>query len=228
MKPIQRKNSMMLHLPAAAIFRWLLRPAVVACAFLPVLLLQAGCHPGWIAVFGEPTSSEKKVPAEYNLAAQKDANILILVEQPSYLKTHPNMRLFITDAISKTLQLQTKIPAAHIIDYDTLADYRSESADFSMQLPEQIGSALNADFVLHVVVSNYQQASLIRTATGEKVWPVMEPSRLVQVGCESQRGGPDAVAVRLASAAARCITRYLFNCPKNQFKIPDERTGISW
>jgi len=244
MKPKQPKTGITLRLPAPAIFWRVLGAAVAVCASIPLLLLQTGCSPGIIAVFGEPTSSEKKVPAEYNLAVQKGAKILILVDQPTYLDAHPNLRFFVTDAISKTFQLQLKIPASLIIDYDTLADYRSETADFSLQSPEQVGSALGADFVLHVVVSNYQitqegditnlsakldaQATLIKTATGEKVWPMMEPSRLIQVGCESERRGPDTVAVRMASAAARCITRYLYDCPKNQFKILDDRTNMSW
>jgi hypothetical protein len=48
------------------------------------------------------------------------------------------------------------------------------------------------------------------------------------VGFESERNGRDAAAVRLAVAAAHCVSRYLYDCPKNQFKIADEVTDIGW
>jgi hypothetical protein len=97
---------------------------------------------------------------------------------------------------------------------------------------------------LHVVVTDYvssligeggllsgslsAQASLIDVATGEKLWPALEPAKIVHVGFESERRGPDVVAIHLASDAAHCITRYLYNCPKNHFKISDETTEVGW
>jgi hypothetical protein len=237
MKPIQPKNGIKRCWRA-------LCPALIWGAGLAALLFQAGCAPGLISVLGTPTSDETKIPAEYNLAKQKDQKILVLVDQPSYLNAHPNLRFFLTDAINKIFQLNAKIQASYIINYDTLADFRSGTADFSLLGPERVGSALGADFVLHVTIANYQvtqigdtgylnasldvQASVIKVANGEKVWPTLEQSRLVQVGCESERRGRDAVGVRLASAAARCITRYLYDCPKKQFKISDERTTTEW
>ena len=71
-------------------------------------------------------------------------------------------------------------------------------------------------------------ATLYRVSSGEKLWPTTEKSRLVQVGFESERRGRDAAVVRLAAAASHCITRYLYNCPKADFKISDERTASGW
>jgi hypothetical protein len=215
---------------------------MLACAMLSVLLFQAGC--GMAAVLGTPTSAETKSSSEYNLAQQNGQKILVLVDAPSYLNAHPNLRFFLTDTISKMLQQKAKIQSLLLIDYDTLAEFRSDTSDFSLLAPEQVGSALGADLVLLVAVGNYQvsqisdtgylnasldaQASLIKVATGEKLWPSLEPTKIVHVGFESERRGPDAAAVRLAAAAAHCVTRYLYDCPKNQFKISEEMTNLGW
>jgi hypothetical protein len=66
--------------------------AFLALAALVALIFQAGCQAvGMVPVLGTPTSSEKKIPAEYNLAGNKDRKILVLVDQPTYLHTHPNL-----------------------------------------------------------------------------------------------------------------------------------------
>jgi hypothetical protein len=33
---------------------------------------------------------------------------------------------------------------------------------------------------------------------------------------------------RLTAASAHCLVRYLYDCPKNEFKIADERGTIGW
>jgi len=219
--------------------------AMPACAVLFLILFQAGCQLiGLPAVLGTPTSSEAKNAAEFNLAKQEGQKILVLVEQPAYLNAYPGLRFFLTDMIIKTLQQRAKIAPELFTDYDTLSSFRSDTPDFSLLAPEQVGSALGADLVLLVVVADYRfsevddtgfsngmldvQASLIKVATGEKLWPAVEQAKLVQVGFESQRHSPDTAAVQLAAAAAHCVTRYLYDCPKNQFKISEEKTDVGW
>jgi hypothetical protein len=223
----------------------LLWPVVFAWTGVPVLLFQAGCGAvGMAAVLGTPTSSETKIPAEYNLARQKDRKILVLVDIPSYLNAYPSMRFLLTDTINKAFQFRAKIQPSFLIDYDTLADFRSDTSDFLLLSPEQVGSALGADLVLLVAVDDYQisqtgemgginaslgaHASLVNVATGEKLWPTLEPAKTIHVGFESERGGTDVAAVRLAAAAARCITRYLYDCPKDQFRIQGETADVGW
>lgn len=218
---------------------------IPACAALFLLLFQASCQLAAMpAVLGTPTPSEAKSNAEFNLAEQEGQKILVLVEQPVYLNAYPGLRFFLTDMITKTLQQRVKIAPELFTDYDALSSFRSETYDFSLLAPEQVGSALGADFVLLVVVTDYQfskvgdtdfsngmldvQASLIKVATGERVWPAVEQARVVQVGFESQRHSPDTAAVKLTAAAAHCVTRYLYDCPKKQFKILEERADIGW
>jgi hypothetical protein len=221
------------------------RLAVLACAGLGGLLFQAGCN--LPALIGTPTSDETKIPAEYNLApqkGQKGQKILVFVDVPSSLNAHPNLRFFLTDTINKTFQQKAKISPTLLIDYDTLAEFRASTSDFSLLSPEQVGSALGADLVLSVVVSDCKfagvgdtsyldisldaQASLIKVSTGEKLWPSVESAKIIRVGFESEGRGADVAAVRLAAATAHCVTRYLYDCPKKQFKIKEEKTDIGW
>ncbi|MFH1370178.1 MAG: hypothetical protein ABII09_02665 [Planctomycetota bacterium] len=217
---------------------------VIACAAISCLCLQAGCQPGIVALLGTPTSAESEIPAEYDLTQQKDQKILVLVDQPSYLNAHANLRYFLTDTVNKMLQMRLKIQPEFLIDYDKLAEFRSSTPDFSLLSPDKIGSALGADLVLLIVVNDCRvsdigqtgylsgelnaEAQLIRTSSGEKLWPTLEQAKAVKVGFESERRGQDAAAVRLVVAAAHCVTRYLYNAPKNQFKISDEVTNIGW
>jgi hypothetical protein len=225
-----------------------LRPsllAVLGCAVALGLCVQMGCAPGIVAVLGTPTSAEKKNPAEYNLAGEKDKKILVLVDQPYYLSTHPNLRYLVTDSTNKMLQQRLKTPPELLIDYDTLAEFRSNTSDFSLLTPDQVGAKLGADLVLLIVITDCRisemsgaayvdaasldaYAQLISVPTGQKLWPTLEQARAVKVGFESERRGPDAAAVRLAVATAHCVARYLYNCPQNQFRISDEKTETGW
>jgi hypothetical protein len=137
-----------------------------------------------------------------------------------------------------------KIPAELLIDYDKLADYRSDTPDFSLLSPEKVGESLGAGLVLSIVVQECKfpdvgqsgyvggrltvRAELINVATGQRVWPAQEPGRIVNVGFESEPRGLDVAALRLSVDAARCIVRYLYDCPFNQSKIADEIKDIGW
>jgi hypothetical protein len=219
--------------------------AILVCAGLPVILFYAGCAPQILAVLGTPTSSEQvEGSAEYDLSKNKTQKILVLVDQPASLSAYANLRFYLTDTIDKMLQEKAKMRPAQIIDYKLLADLRANTPDFYTLLPTQIGLELDADLVLVVTIvdckisgmseSGYvsgsldAQASLYNVSSGEKLWPTTEQSKLIGVGFESERRGWDAAMVRLSVAAAHCVTRYLYNCPKAGFKISDERSASGW
>jgi hypothetical protein len=218
-------------------------PATVVCAGLPVALFYAGCAPQILAVLGTPTSSEAKSSAQYNLTKDKDQKILVLVDQPASFSAYANLRFYLTDMIIKTFQVKAKMKPSLFTNYKTLADLRAGTPDFYMLSPVQVGEKLGADLVLVVTITDCRitnigeagyngsldaNAALYKVATGEKLWPTIEQLQLVQVGCESERRGLDAACVRLAAAAAHCITRYLYDCPSSNFKISDERTASGW
>jgi hypothetical protein len=218
-----------------------LLPMVMVCG---ALLPQAGCAPGIVSVLTTPTSAEMTVPPEYDITKEKGKKILTLVEQSYFLRANPNLRYFITIGINKIFEDRAKIKPEMFISYDALAELRSSTPDFSILTPAEVGSKLGADFVLVVTINNYQlddknepgffagrlevQAQLFSVSPAEKLWPAMEPARRVVVGFESARGGADTASLRLAGDVARCVTRYLYNCLKNEFKSADETSEVGW
>ncbi len=218
----------------------LLIKVILACSVLPLI----GCAPGLVSVLGTPTSAEMTVTPEYDITKEKGKKILTLVEQPYFLRANPNLRYFITVGVNKILEDRAKIRPEMFISYDALAELRSSTPDFSMLTPPEVGSKLGADYVLVVTINNYQlgdkneqgfftgrleaQAQLFSASTAEKLWPEMESARKVIVGFDSVRSSADAAALRLAGGAAHCVTRFLYKCPKNQFKSSDEESEIGW
>jgi hypothetical protein len=221
--------------------------AILVCIGLPVALFCDGCVPQIVGVLATPTSSERvEGSSEYDLSHDKDQKILVFVDQPTYLSSYANLRFYLTDMINKMLQSKDKvnIKSSLVIDYKELADLRANTMDFYTLTPIQVANKLDADLLLVVTITDCKihdaseggnvsgslvvQAALYKVSSGEKLWPTTEPSRLVQVGFESERRGRDAAVIRLAAAAAHCITRYLYDCPKANFKISDEQTASGW
>jgi hypothetical protein len=213
---------------------------ILVCSILPLV----GCAPGIVSVLGTPTSAETTVVPEYDITKEKGKKILTLVEQPYFLRANPNLRYLITVCVNKILEDRAKIRPEMFISYDALADLRSSTVDFSSLTPAQVGSKLGADYVLVITLTQFQlddknepgfftgrleaRAQLFSVSPPEKLWPAMETARTVKVGFDSVRTTADGATLRLAGSAAHCVTRYLYNCPKNQFKSSDEETEIGW
>lgn len=215
---------------------------ILSFTFLAAVFLCSGC--GIVSVMGTPSQYEKKIPAEFNLARHKGRKILVLVNQPRGLEPQINLRYYLTEAINKTLVKKVKVRPKYLVAYNELAEFRSNQPDFSSLSPAKIGKALGADLVLFVMLEDCQlneiaetdyykgflstQTLLIDTAAGEKLWPKAADSKTVRVGFEAEKGGREAAVRRLASACAYCTARYLYNCPKTKFNLPDDRSGIAW
>ncbi|GAH63224.1 unnamed protein product [marine sediment metagenome] len=213
-------------------------------AFLALVMLffSSGC--GLVAVLGTSRSHEKKIPAEYDLTERTDQKILILVNQPAYLNAQANLRYHLTKAIRENLTAKIKIPHKYIPAYNELSQFRSNQPNFSLLSPAEVGEALGADMVLLVTIQDYQlnelaktgyykgflgaQAALVETATGEKLWPKSAKSKSIKVGFEVESGGREVAVARLSTACAYCTTRYFYDCPREKFKIADDRSGIGW
>ncbi|RKY24455.1 MAG: hypothetical protein DRP62_03670 [Planctomycetota bacterium] len=210
--------------------------------FFTTAFFQSGC--GLVGVVGTPGRGERKIAAEYNLSERKGQKILVLVNQPVWLDADVNLRFHITEAVNKGLIEKVKIRPEYIIDYNELSEFRSNKSDFSLLSPTEVSKALGADLVLLVGVEDYQlgelpeagyyraimnvRAALLDVATGEKLWPKTEKSKNIQVGFEVEQRGREIAAKRLTTACAHCIVRYLYNCPKNKFKIFDDKSNVGW
>jgi hypothetical protein len=214
---------------------------IIVYCVLAAIFSSSGC--GIVGVAGTQSAYEKKIPAEYDLAGQKDKKVLVLVEQPGWLSTEVNLRFYLTEAISESFIANVKIPPDYIISYKELSEYRSNKSDFSSLSPVEVGQALSADIVLLVMIEDFQlnqipdtdyysgflgaQSILFETATGLKLWPESEMGKSIKVSFEAERNR-DLSVNRLVTAAAHCITRYLYNCPKYKFKIFDEGIKAGW
>jgi len=201
-----------------------------------------GC--GLVSMAGTPTRHEKKIPAEYELREQKDKKILILVEQPARLSAVANLRYYLTRDIREYLVKKVRIPKEGLISYEKLVEYRNNEADFSRLSPLEVGRGLQADIVLLVVVEDLQLydmaetgflkgffsslAVILDTSTGEKVWPKSFESKGIKVGFEFDERNVEVGISRLTAASAHCITRYLYDCPMDKFRIADDRSGEAW
>ncbi len=212
---------------------------------LVVLLPQSGCtFAKLIGLVGTPSEHEKKVPAEYELAKRKGQKIFVLVHEPGWLGAQVNLRYYLTEAMNEYLQKKVKTAPDYLTGYNELSEFRSNHANFSLLSAVEVGAALDAGVVLLVVVEDCElnkiseidyykgfldaRTVLLDVATGEKLWPESAESKTVRVGFEMESGGQAAAVRRLAAAGAHCTVRYFYNCPKDKFKIPDDRSDVAW
>ena len=213
---------------------------IVLYVFLAIFCC-GGC--GLVGLVGSESPYEKKIPAEYNLASQKNKKVLVIVEQPSWFSSESNLRYYLTRDICQNLTAKVKVKSKNIIPYKELAEFRASRSDFSSLLPADVGTALGADIVVLVIIEDYQlndvagtgyyngflsvQAAVYETAGG-KVWPLEAAGKSVKVGFDTGERGQELAVGRLVSACAYCITRYFYNCPEYKFKIFDEGGRSGW
>ena len=221
---------------------WLILLPVAAL----LLFAGGGCQTGVLlaGILGSPTRHEKTVEAEYDLTGEVQPHILVLVNQPGWLVTRQNLRFHVTAAVNKSLMKKLDMPAELLFDYRRISESRSSGPAGSVS-PAELGSKLGADMVLLVVLENYRlnnmpesdylkgflqaQAALLEVSTGDKLWPAETPyGKTIPVGFEIEAGGREVAVKRLARSLAHCITRYFYDCPMDQFRISDDRTGEAW
>ncbi len=207
---------------------------------VPVSLVLIFCIGCGILV---PTSHEKKVPAEFQLADYKGKKTLVLVNQPAWLGAPVALRQELTERINGYLIEMVELSPDDIIDYEQLSDFRAERVDYNMMTEAQIGGALGADLVLLVVLDAFGmkklpdvdyyngalgcQVIIIDVESAKKLWPE-ETAKVVRVGFEFDVRGQEMAVKRLTTAAAYCITRYLYDCRMDRFKIADDKGGAGW
>jgi len=208
---------------------------------LTMVFFCGGCS--IIGFMLSPGAYEKKIPAEYELAGHAKQKILVLVNQPGWLNAQANLRYYLTDAINKNLIRNIRISSKNFVTYDELSNYRSGQPNFLQLSPVEISKALRADVVLAVAIEDsqltelgqtgyykahlYARAALFDTLTGTKLWP-SEDSRSIKVGFEAEGYNREMAIQRLVIACAHCITRYLYPCYIDNFKIADDMSSLGW
>ncbi len=207
---------------------------------MPVSLLLIFCIGCGILT---PSAHETKIPAEFKLAEYKGRKTLVLVKQPAWLGAPIILRRELTERINNYLVEKVKLGPNDIIDYEQLSDFRAKRVNYNMMTEAQIGGALSADLVLIVVLDGFSMAKLpdvdyyngelgcqvilLDVESGKKLWP-QETAKLIRVGFDFEVRGQELALSRLANAAAYCMTRYLYDCRKNRFKVAEDRSGDQW
>ena len=211
---------------------------------LSFLLFCAGC--GVVGSLAAERGSEQKIPAEYSLKSAGYNKILVYVRSRSSNQSTLALRGYLTEAINARIINKASVPKeTTLIPYAQLQSFYSTQGGLTELSPFQIAKAMDADAVLVVEIVNYKlsaisgsslhtgwlesRASLYDSTGQVAVWPVAGSGKTATVGFDIESGSSDQAMARLTSAAAHCIVRYFYNCPKNQFKIFEEAAGAdSW
>lgn len=211
-----------------------MHPVLIASLSTAIIFCCSGCRA--IGALASPSPWEIKIPAEYKLADNKPEKMLVLVEQPAWAMSEANMRVYLTQAVESLLTAKIGIKADVFVPYNKLADLRSNTPDFSAMSQPQVGARLGAGLVLYIVIDNFElyamsdagyyrgqldaRSGLYDVKSGLRLWPQDDlKSSSVYLDMED---GQEKAAKRLASSTARCIVRNFYDCPKPEYKVPDE------
>lgn len=214
---------------------------VVVLLTISYLLLVASCQ--MVPIMSSPTRSEKKIPAGYDLPAQKDKKIAVLIEAAAWSQVPQDMSKKLADAIRLKLTSDLGIKAKQLIDQKKVDRALSEKTT-AFTKPVEIGKIVGADLVLYVQLEESTivripeteyfkglfsgRAAMFNCALDALVWPGAAGGKAVAVGYEVEQRSYDAAEMRLIRAFAHCTTRYLYNCPVPRFKVNDDKAGTGW
>lgn len=217
---------------------------IILCVTIPAAF-WTGCrtagHLG--AILSSETESEKVIPAEFNLVKTK-GKIAIVVSQPAWIKTPVDLRVTVTEAINAALEEKAKIKKERLFPYTDVLNARMKLPDNKRDDPFEIVSKLNAPYVLAVQITDFELStfaeedlfngtmltkSCLFDANSNMMWP-QDPNgcREVTVGIESEKGTVKSAVQILSAATAHCVTRYLYNCKKERFRIAEEQKELDY
>lgn len=211
----------------------------LACQMVAVgaIMYCGGCNvAGFIAA---PTSHEKKIPAEYNLRGSKQ-KIMVYVDEGRATRAGFNFRAKVDETIGFYLTKRVKVKKDLIVKYDQYLPSRElKIADVQLS-PAQIGAKAGADIVLYVRLEKYElhqmdergfftgslvtRSLLIKTDDGQVLWPSEAGGKVVRVKVPFEKDGSEKTLEILSRSMSHCITRYLYNCPSDEFRSGYEQT----
>ncbi len=206
-----------------------------------VLLFSCGCKT--VPIMTTPTRHEKKIPAEYNLAAQKDKKVAVIVDDPSWVNAPSSLALQVAADLNSNLTEKLLLPSKNLIPYEQEQALGTGTPEAGA-MPVQLGKAVGADLVLFAQLHTFRLAQITETQyyrgelagmaalfdcdSGQQLWPQEQQGKVIRVAFDLEQGDYDAASNRLARAFAHCITRYLYDCPVAKFKIFEDKSGTGW
>jgi hypothetical protein len=205
---------------------------------IAVLLFSCGC--GTVPLLTTPTRHEKKVPAEYNLAAQKDKKVMVVVYSPAWVTAPASIVSKLTDDLEMNLTEQLKLECDNLILYENL----KPKSCMSVPPGPWLGKDFGADLVLYAELHEFNlekvtetdyykgqlegKAALFEAGSEHRLWPQSEPGKVIRIAFDVEQGDYDKAIDRLSRAFAHCTTRYLYDCPVAKFKIFEDKSGTGW
>jgi hypothetical protein len=200
------------------------------------LAFSSGCNV--VGYMATPTNSEKEIPAEYDIKDASSGGIVVLVDEARGSGAGFDLSSELGEAIKLMLVEKAGVSKKDIYVYDKMELLR-ESRDVNIDKgPGEIASVYDADKVLYVVIDDYglylqdqrgyysgmmTAGAMILDADIEvKLWPLDEPARMARASVEFETGGASATTARLVRIVSHIITRSLYDCKKNKYKIADE------
>jgi hypothetical protein len=211
--------------------RWTIMFLVLAT----IASLVSGCQ--MISVLASPAPYDIKVPAEIDLKGRSEKKIVIFVE-PTRSVSAPGLDSELAAAIKAELIKKVSIQSGYLFVSGEASPGRANmNLDFRLLSPSQIAREQNAGTILYIRIEEFQMTMLHRQGyftghlvtrsmifddAGTQLWPTDSSGRLIRTRDEVETGGSDVTRTNLIDATTHCVCRYLYECPKPDFKTKYE------
>jgi hypothetical protein len=205
--------------------------------FLVQVLLCQGCN-----IFGflaSPGPFEQKLPPECELKTNAAQKILVWVEALPGSGAGSEVAGVLHQCIQGRLIKNAGISQKYLL---TMDPFFTSAYDPSKK-PEEIGRQAGAGVVLYVRLEEFEainlhsntiysgqmraRAFLIRSENGEILCPKESEGILADVATEMATKGREDLIDVLSDAAAHCIVRRFYACPKYEYLVNEERSTMN-
>ncbi len=199
-----------------------------------LLALLGGCTP--LGFLLSPSSSERKIAAQFPLYAQKDKSVYLAVRPSAGSRTDADVPGLLQKTLAADFQRKIGVPPEKI--FQMPAALHNPSAAFSWSQAEQEARRVQAAYLLSVEIVEFQavplssqnyymgnlavRAFLAETQSGQIVWPHEKTPRLIRVAVDFEPKGRSQLVHRMLTAVSHCIVRHLYPCSKAAFRVSEE------
>jgi hypothetical protein len=214
---------------------------VLAITIAALAAFWAGCNMagGLMSNLSTERESDKITSAEFKLAPT-EGKIVVLVNQPGWIRTPVDLRAELTKYINIAFTESVLVDEERIISYKDVLNARLELPDDKRDEPNEIAAKLGAKYVLFVQVMDFDLSTFaekdffngtmkstccLLDSTGKMIWPEKD-SREIFVEIEAEKGTMETAVAKLTASTAHCITRYFYDCKTIRFRVPEEHKEI--
>jgi hypothetical protein len=205
--------------------------------FLVQVLLCQGCN-----IFGflaNPGPFEQSLEPAFKLKSVADQKILVWVEALPRSGASSEVAGRLQHSIQARLVKNVGIAKKYLLTHDPFI-----TAAFNpYQKPEEIGRKAGAGVILYVRLEEFEavnlhsntiysgqmkaRAFLIRSEDGEILCPEESTGIVADVATEMMSKGRGDIILLLSDAAAHCIVRHFYPCPKYEYQVNEERSTLN-